>query len=423
MIFTDDGLTETARREALRVVRGCIREGGILASAKIPGYPQVWARDSMITLLGAVLADDAEINRSLKESMKLLLHHQTPLGLIPNNVHIRTRRANFQAYADGGLWLVIGIAAFFRHTGDLPFLERSYPAVKKILTWYEYQDVDQTGLVTMNEGSDWQDLFATRGKGLTVNILYFLALKKAAGLAKKLGEDQPAKRYLIRAETLKRRINRHFWYGGNPTNLLPHLEPSMSTETFSRKGLDSLQRKHALPEKRLLRGCSYYLPYLTFRDFGEWFDSLGNLLAIISGVASRERSETILKLIARRKIDRPGPVKAIDPPVEPSAPDWRYFYIFDNLNLPHRYHNGGIWPFIGGFYVAALVKMKHWGPAAEALKKLARINQEGRGGEWEFSEWLEGKTGKPLGMIFQAWSAGMYLYADHCLRQRKTPFF
>lgn len=423
MTSTHDSLTETARREALRVVRGCIREGGILASAKIPGYPQVWARDSMITLLGAVLADDAEINRSLEESVKLLLHHQTPLGVIPNNVHIRTRRANFQAYADGGLWLVIGIAAFFRNTGNLPFLERSYPAVKKILTWYGYQDVDQTGLVTMNEGSDWQDLFATRGKGLTVNILYFLALKKAAGLAKKLGEDQPAKRYLARAESLKRRINRHFWYGGDPTNLLPHLKPSMSTEVFSREGLDSLKRKHAVPEKRLLRECSYYLPYLTFRGFGEWFDSLGNLLAIISGVAGGKRAEAILELIARRKIDRPGPVKAIDPPVQPSDPDWRYFYIFDNLNLPHRYHNGGIWPFIGGFYVAALVKMKQWGPAAVALKELARINQEGREGEWEFNEWLEGKTGKPLGMVFQAWSAGMYLYADHCLRQRKTPFF
>ncbi len=416
-------LTDIARREALRVVRGCLRAGGMVASAEIPGYPQVWARDSVITLLGALGADDTEINRSLAASVRLLTRHQTPLGLVPNNVHIRTRRPNFQAYADGGLWLVIGVAAYYRATGDLAFLKRYYPAAKKVLGWYEYQDVDQTGLVTMTEGSDWQDLFATRGKGLTVNVLYYLALQKAASMARTLGEEERAGRYRKRSAALKRRINRHFWYGGDPAALLVHLEPSMSTEIFSREGLDSLGREHAVPKKRILRHESYYLPYLTFRGFGEWFDSLGNLLAILSGVAGRERSGKILDLIARRKIDRPGPVKAIDPAIRPSDPDWRYFYVFDDLNLPHRYHNGGIWPFIGGFYVGALVKMKRFREAGAALEKLARLNRKGRKGEWEFNEWLEGESGEPLGMAKQAWSAGMYLWADRAIRERKTPFF
>jgi len=145
MTAAREKLTETARREALRVVRGCGRKGGMLASATIPGYPQVWARDSMITLLGAVLAGATEIDRSLEASVKLLVQNQTPLGLIPNNVHIRTLKPNFQAYADGGLWLVIGIAAYFRATGDRAFLKRYFPAVKKTLRWYEHQDVDQTG--------------------------------------------------------------------------------------------------------------------------------------------------------------------------------------------------------------------------------------------------------------------------------------
>lgn len=394
-----------------------------MASATIPGYPQVWARDSMITLLGALGADDEEISRSLQASIELLTGQQTPLGLIPNNVHIRTGRPNFQAYADGGPWLVIGISAYFQATGDRAFLKRCYPAVKRCLRWYEYQDVDLTGLITMAEGSDWQDLFATRGKGLTVNLLHYLALKKAAEQAEELGRTADADQYRRRAGEVKRRINRHFWYGGDPNSLLAHLEPSMSTEVFSREGLDSLGRKHAVPKKRILRDEFYYLPYLTFRGFGEWFDSLGNLLAILTGVAGRERAEKILALIQRRKIDRPGPVKAIDPPIHPGDPDWRYFYVFDRLNLPHRYHNGGIWPFLGGFYVAALVKMKRYREAEAALVELARVNRKGREGEWEFNEWLEGKTGQPLGMAGQAWSAGMFLYAEESFRNRKTPFF
>lgn len=416
-------LTVTARREALRVLKDCVRTGGMLASAGIPGYPQVWARDSMITLLGAVSAGDAAVNRALEASIGLLARRQTPLGLVPNNVHIRTRRPNFQAYADGGLWLAIGVYACFRATGELSFLKRYYPAVKRVLRWYEHQDVDRTGLVTMAEGSDWQDLFATRGKGLTVNLLHYLALEKAAEMARTLGEEERAGRYRKGAKALKKRINRHFWYGGDPSSLLPHLEPSMSTEVFSREGLDSLGREHAVPKKRILRRESYYLPYLTFRNFGEWFDSLGNLLAVLSGVAGKDRAEKILDLIRRRKIAEPGPVKAIDPPVRPTDPDWRYFFVFDGLNLPHRYHNGGVWPFIGGFYVGALVKMKRFREAEAALARLASVNRKGRMGEWEFNEWLEGKTGKPEGMAGQAWSAGMYLWADRAVRERKTSFF
>ena len=40
------------------------------------------------------------------------------------------------------------------------------------------------------------------------------------------------------------------------------------------------------------------------------------------------------------------------------------------LNLPHYYHNGGIWPFIGGFYVAALVKAGRLKEAQECHRRL-----------------------------------------------------
>jgi hypothetical protein len=51
----------------------------------------------------------------------------------------------------------------------------------------------------------------------------------------------------------------------------------------------------------------------------------------------------------------PYPTKAIYPPIYPSEHEWREYYRSRNLNLPHQYHNGGIWPMIGGFHVAALV--------------------------------------------------------------------
>ena len=43
-------------------------------------------------------------------------------------------------------------------------------------------------------------------------------------------------------------------------------------------------------------------------------------------------------------------------PLQPGDKDWRDYYRVRNLNLPHHYHNGGAWPFIGGFYVAVIRK-------------------------------------------------------------------
>jgi len=54
--------------------------------------------------------------------------------------------------------------------------------------------------------------------------------------------------------------------------------------------------------------------------------------------------------------------------------------------LPEQYHNGGIWPFVGGFYVAALVKAGQHDRAARVLEKLAEVNRLGIEEEWEFNE-------------------------------------
>jgi hypothetical protein len=68
---------------------------------------------------------------------------------------------------------------------------------------------------------------------------------------------------------------------------------------------DSLGRKRWLPEKRLLKDKQYYLPYLAFRTPGEWFDTLGHLLAILSGLrtkTARRKPSTSSQSIVWRNI-------------------------------------------------------------------------------------------------------------------------
>ena len=410
-----------AYEQAMKVLKKCVHSVGIKASAQMSGYPQVWARDSMITLLGASLTGDGKILHALKSSFEILKKKQTPLGSIPNNVHVGTLKPNYQAYADAGLWFVIGNAFFFRQTHNKSFLKRNYEAIKKTLSWYEYQNVDQTGLITMEEGSDWEDLLAIRSKGLYVNVLHYLALRSAGVIAKNLGDLKSERVYLKMARNLRSRINHYFWWKGKD-NAFTHIKFSFGTQTSADRS-KKLMGKLSLPFEHTLNDISYYLPYLTFRSYGYWLDSFGNLLAILSGVAGASRASAVLEGIKKYKLAEPYPIKTIHPPICPDDKDWRYYYQFEGLSMPHQYHNGGIWPFLGGFYVATLVKMNRHKEAEKALEKLAELNWLGVNKEWEFNEWFHGETAQAMGNPDQAWSAGMYIYAYEAVRRKNTIFF
>jgi len=91
--------------------------------------------------------------------------------------------------------------------------------------------------------------------------------------------------------------------------------------------------------------------------------------------------------------------------------------------MPDKYHNGGVWPWVGGLYVSALVQSGRADEAGEMLYKLALANKKGREKEWEFNEWFHGITGEPCGSTDQAWSAGMYIYAYSSVKKEKLPVF
>ena len=86
-------------------------------------------------------------------------------------------------------------------------------------------------------------------------------------------------------------------------------------------------------------------------------------------------------------------------------------------NEPWTYHNGGIWPYIGGFHVVALAESDMEQQAEELLQALARANSVGRNDErWQFHEWLHGESGEPAGAARQAWNAGTFVMAWHALQ-------
>ena len=89
-------------------------------------------------------------------------------------------------------------------------------------------------------------------------------------------------------------------------------------------------------------------------------DVLGNVLAVLYGVAGAERSRRIMEFLHGSDAARPYPMRTYTRSFD-AADRWgmyrRDLDAFQDprwANPPGRYHNGGVWPFIGGLYVVAL---------------------------------------------------------------------
>jgi hypothetical protein len=175
-------------------------------------------------------------------------------------------------------------------------------------------------------------------------------------------------------------------------------------------------------------------PYYAFWSYkihsSERFDLLGNSLAILSGIASPTRADEMISWIEEEcaAMRKRGELAVDLPPnffpfIKPEDPDWHARY--EIYNKPGEYHNGGIWPFICGLYVAALVAGKRYKLAEKKLMTLTRILKTSNTStlNFGFNEWIKAQDGKPMGQDWQTWSAALYLYAVKCVEEKRTPFF
>jgi hypothetical protein len=413
-----DAVTEEAKERAQDVLQQCSTDTGLKASVERAGYPLVYARDSMVSLLGAALVPGDAFQTLFRRSLETLGALQTDLGYIHRAIHLDTMTKDCNAFGsvDSNLWFIIGHYTYHRHYGDDAFLRQNWAGLEKAFLWLRYQDFNDCGLLEVHEGGDWEDLLSIHGNVLYDNALYAYAWDLMADMAGALDID--ATLYAGQGDVVREKINLLLWITRGGTDWRqPSVAERLATITASH------QEWHWVAEEMLgvLWERPYYLQYVAYRHYGDYFDSLGNSLAILTAVANETQAGQILDHVYRAGLNDPYPCKAMDPVIQPGSRDWRDYYRNRNLNLPHQYHNGGIWPMVGGFYVAALVKAGRLSEARQQLANLARANKQGLHREWEFNEFLHGLNGRPMGAIGNAWSAGMYLYAYTAVQQEAVP--
>jgi hypothetical protein len=337
----------------------------------------------MISSLGILADGDATLTRAMRRVLETLARNQTSRGHITSLAHDPDDRGA----SDTTPLFLLGLAVFRRATGEADFLE---DAARKALTWMEYQSPADRVIVAQQPTSDWRDEQWVPGYGLYVNALLYIALRlfgenrRAADLRKQMGRFTITSGYIHRHE---------------------------------HEGL-------------VLRQKPYFALWSRKVDSSERFDLLGNSLAILGGIASHSRARRIIAWTEAecRAMRSRGELSLNLPPVlfpyiQPSDPDWRLRY--GRFNRPGEYHNGGIWPFVCGFYVAAMVAAGYGATARRKLLELARLVKPARDHEvaYGFNEWFRAQDGKPRGQDWQTWSAAMYLYASACVERKSTPFF
>ncbi|HEV7137325.1 MAG TPA: glycoside hydrolase 100 family protein [Steroidobacteraceae bacterium] len=384
-----EALIKACHARSIDLLRGNLTPAGILAAspgdrARSRGYTAIFGRDAAICAIGMALSGDPLLERAAAVGLETLGAHQAPNGQIPKFVEQGAREADFWYLGciDSTLWWLLA----------RDFLERRAPPVRRgrprrvelALQWLLAQEHQRFFLLQQNEASDWADIMPRSGFVLYSNALWY-AVKRRYGLD--------------HIEETRENFNGLF-------------------HPFS-AGLPRYRRARLLNEY-VLRGArtrDLYLSFVNFSFFGEEGDVFGNILAVLCGLADSRASRRTLDALQQAKVSRLYPVRAVTRPIRRRSALWRPYMARHRQNEAWQYHNGGIWPMLGGFWVLALAAAGRLPEARLELQKLARACALGN---WRFAEWLHGTKATPRGMPGQSWNAAAFLMAERAVAEQRN---
>jgi Alkaline and neutral invertase len=383
-------LIEACHSRSIDLLRRNLTPAGILAAspgdrARRRGYTAIFGRDAAICAIGMALSGDPLLERAAITGLDTLAEHQAPNGQIPKFVEPGAREADFWYLGciDSTLWWLL--ARDFLGRLSPPARKKRSRRVELALQWLLAQEHQRFFLLQQNEASDWADIMPRSGFVLYSNALWYY-VKRLYGLA-----------------------HAHATY--ESFNSLFH--------PFS-AALAEYRRGHLLADYALRRARNrdLYLSFVNFSFFGEEGDVFGNVLAILLGLTAPAAQRRTLQGLRACAHD-PFPVRVVQRPIRRHSSLWRAYMSRHRQNLAWQYHNGGIWPMVGGFWVAALVAS---GRTALARTELVKLAAACALGNWRFTEWLHGRTLALRGMPGQSWNAAAYLIAEYAVREQVNPF-
>jgi hypothetical protein len=389
MTAADEG-----RRQALRLLREAVTPHGFVASPEATAnYGRVWCRDGVVCGLAGLAVGDDQLLQALRATLETLAAHQGPDGQIPSNVLVgedgRAREVSLGGTAgrvDTIPWFVIGVALLADGLNDGDLAAAMEAVVEKALRLLTAWEFNRRGLVYVPQSGSWADEYHHHGYLLHVQLLRLWALRCAARLYDR-GDLAAC------ADRLAGLVRVNFW------------------PRASERDSELIYHRQAWASRVAAVGAPTFGPCgLLPTGYLEQFDALGNALAVLLEVVPPPAVPGLLDHgQALRRIGPTGLVPCHWPPVASDDPEWPALTAnaaFDFKNEPGRYHNGGIWPMINGWWGLALNRVGRRDEAGEILAGIDAVGRQGsEAGSWGFHEFADAFSGEPGGTRRLAWSA------------------
>ena len=353
----------------LELLRKCTGERGFVAAIEDrDNYRRIWARDGCIVGLAALAADDDGLRDGLRATLNTLARHQGPAGQIPSNVS-----GDVVSYGttvgrvDATAWFVVGACLYGRLVDDA-LTAALWPSLTKAAAVLRAWEINDGGLVYVPVSGDWADEYVLSGYLLYDQLVRLWGQRELQWAGERLG----------------RRVDRH---------------PA---------GLDVLVADRFAGADHLVAGVA---PGVVETQF----DGFGNALACLLDVGSVDQRRKAMHHAA--SIARFDLVPAFHPAIEPGDTRYAQLLRMGSRNVPGRYHNGGLWPMIGGFWSLAAARLGDEALADRFASGVRQANEHG------FPEYLDARDGSPGGTRDQAWSAAAQILSDARRRPRAASLF
>lgn len=348
-----------------------------------------WGRDTMIAMRGLTIATGREaVSRSILETF---LRH-VDRGMLPNRFPDRGETVEYNTI-DATLWLFVALYEYYQKFQDFSLIAEHFDTLTDILdhhlagTRYKIGATPE-GFLSGGEGLaqlTWMDarvgdFVVTPRHGCPVEIqaLWYNALRIYQYFAGTLG--RPYEAYRAVADRLLKNFKPHFLRPDGSLNDV--IVPGVAVDAS-------------------IRPNQIYTVSLPF------------------ALLSPEEEKGVVRVVREHLLTDYG-LRTLSP----EHPDFRPAYGGDPWQRDTAYHQGTVWPFLLGEYVAAFLKVNDWSEKArkESLALLEPLKRHfyQEGCILGIVEIFDGKMPRAgKGTVHQAWSVGALLKVLTDLQARR----
>lgn len=358
--------------KSVTLLRALSTPDGIRASLETTAnYDAIFTRDAVMAGIAGLVLDDRTVIDAFVRTLEQLRELQGTEGQIASN-YVRdgvVAKASFGALVpriDACTWYLLGIA-FAARAGiiDGPAFASSVQKTVQVLDALEYNG---RHLIYIPAGGNWADEYVYDGY-----ILYDQVLRSWALCW--LGDLYRDSRWITKAGQIEGAIAARYW-------------PDESRRAYPIAAFSPIARRDTFD----LAACS---------------------LLAIAGI-EKARAARALDWVDAQYLEQGKLPPVFHPVIDEVHPDWpalRRYHLYQFRNVPHQYHNGGIWPIWLGWLGVALARS---GREHSLVRLRDVVGSALRAApSFEFNEYLHGVTGAPGGMSRMAYSAAGLVLLEH----------